>query len=805
MTPRGFRILLAKSQPAHEGWKASAGLVGHTENVLKSAEVLTQHLGSTIWQQLALEEFELERFIAIVKLGAFLHDWGKANRHFQIMVRQKKPKDCANDQERKQQKDLQEEWKSLNERQMLRHEAISGILAMNVDAFWNWLQSQYSEKEITIAAWAAMGHHLKIGGKNGKKIDKMPKLAATGSPNLSIYTGHDHFNGLLKLGVKHLKLSEVLPSYPTRDWSTEELKASLKQLLECFIQFEKSITESEKRWIAAIKATVMTADLVGSAIPATGYSIEKWIEEKLKLVLTPAEIQELLDQRLGQNSLRPFQQQIAESRSRVTLVQAGCGTGKTIAAYAWAKHHAEGRRLFFGYPTTGTASQGFLDYAATTDIETALMHSRSQIDLEEILFSNEAEHDKQTEDNDTDAEKIDARLASFQAWEAKLIVCTVDSVLGLLQNNRKPLYSWATLCQSAFVFDEVHAYGEKLFGALLRFLKTFRGAPILLMSASFTEGQKAKIKQVVEEDLGETLNDQIPSPQNLENLPRYSIHRIDHPEIAWESAEATLQRKEKVLWVTNTVNSCIELYLQACKQLRDLDCQILIYHSRYRYHDRKAKHQAVIDAFNSDRAILAITTQVCEMSLDLSAQLLVSAMAPAPALIQRMGRLNRKVIESEGGTVSLKSGKICPALIYDWRQKAPYKKDGLETGEVFCYRLLNQELTQADLAIAAADLDLRQPLESEACWLDGRWRSYPGALREAGYTITVLLEDDLPKIWAQVRKPDKPFGVIAQGWTVPIPLNPYFTQWKRQGIYPIAPSSVVTYCRNLGARTHEPD
>lgn len=242
------------------------------------------------------------------------------------------------------------------------------------------------------------------------------------------------------------------------------------------------------------------------------------------------------------------------------LVKAGCGTGKTVEAYAWVKKWTEERKLFFCYPTTGTASQGYLDYAAETEIETVLMHSKAEIDLEEILFSHDSD----------DAEGIDARLAAFAAWQAKLIVCTVDTVLGLIQNNRKPLYSWAAIAQSAFVFDEVHAYDERLFGALLQFLKTFRGAPILLMSASFTPEQVQAIHQVITE-LGEKINQPIEVPKELEELGRYQLQVIsevsepDNLSEVWSSVLETLENKQKVLWVRNSVqvknsqHGCIDL------------------------------------------------------------------------------------------------------------------------------------------------------------------------------------------------------------------------------------------------------
>ncbi|MEQ8960382.1 MAG: CRISPR-associated helicase Cas3, partial [Coleofasciculus sp. C2-GNP5-27] len=254
-----------------------------------------------------------------------------------------------------------------------------------------------------------------------------------------------------------------------------------------------------------------------------------------------------IKQRLQGKQLRPFQQKIAATPHRITLVKAGCGTGKTVGAYAWAKKWAGDRKLFFGYPTTGTATQGFIDYAHETKIEADLMHSRADLDRE-ILFSGDED------------EGIEDRLAALTAWRQKLIVCTVDTVLGLMQNNRRSLYSWSAIAQAAFVFDEVHAYDHRLFGALLRFLDTFRGAPILLMSASFTEEQIKAIQGVVGE-LGEETQI-IEGPKNLEVLSRYQIESIPSADNAWQKVRETLtrQHQNKVLWVTNSVNTCRELY-----------------------------------------------------------------------------------------------------------------------------------------------------------------------------------------------------------------------------------------------------
>jgi CRISPR-associated endonuclease/helicase Cas3 len=787
-----FQQLLAKSMPVNQK-PGAATYVGHISAVMDAADALIDKLGASMIAHLNLDT-GLEQFANTVRLGAYLHDWGKANQHFQIMVRLKDLRACKSESEKSQQLKLQNEWKKINKRQMLRHEVISGILALQVPGFRAWLE-QCPNVDLVTAVWAAMGHHLKLGGKQGKALHEIASIPDGTGNKLEIYTDHKQFQALLKMGVQRLRLPESLPEIPSRIWTKDELSEALEEgLLEEFIDYADEIERDSdrQRLIAAVKATVIVADIAGSALPnVEGHAIKPWINEALDLILTKSDLQTVLTQRLGTNELRSFQKLIAQTNCRVTVVKAGCGTGKTIGAYAWAMEYAKEYphidRLFFCYPTTGTASQGYLDYAHPTSVESLLMHSRARIDLEQILFSYEGEHE-QNPDDEEDAERIDARLSSFRAWQAKLIVCTVDSVLGLIQNNRKPLYAWPAICQSAFVFDEVHAFDDKLFGALLRFIKTFRGAPILLMSASFTDSQLKAICKVMSE-LEEPINE-IEGPEELETLDRYIIEQNDNIDDIWQQTLTTLKNEQKVLWVTNTVNDCIETFYDALNHLRALGIKPLIYHSRFRYADRVGKHRKVIEAFQSDQPVLAVTTQVCEMSLDLSCDLLVSALAPAAALIQRLGRLNRRKVTDDG--------KICPALIFPWTKKNPYKPDELETGQQLIDLLPSGAVSQRDLAKAASKLGSNQPESGISNWLDGHWRSYPGALREAGYTITVLLEQDIPVIKKEARKKGNSFGAEAQGWSVPIPLIKGYAQWQREGVYLVAPAHIIKYSPETG-------
>jgi len=803
-----FKVLLAKSLSAedqkNDRARGSAKYTGHISFVMQAADVLVDKLGKSILQQLGIKHIDLDYFATTVRLGAYLHDWGKANQHFQDMVYLKTLDSKSSDPKLlKYYKDLLKSSKKHSDRQMLRHEVISGILAWQVPSFREWLE-QCQNANLMIAIWAAMGHHLKIGiNQNNEAAEFIAEIPSGIGDELKIYTHHSDFKAVLKMGHQALGLPENLPELPPEIWSKSQLQKALINLRNEFIQFELQLDWEQQKFIAAVKATVIAADLAGSALPLAEEDFKVWIEQVLSLQLSKEDIQKLVNQRLKGQKLRQFQESIAKSDRRITLVKAGCGTGKTIGAYAWGEKWAVGRKLFFSYPTTGTASQGYIDYAHGTEIEADLMHSRADLDRE-LLFSGDSDN----------SESIDIRLMAFQAWRKKLIVCTVDSVLGLIQNNRKPLYSWAAIAQSAFVFDEVHAYDARLFGALLKFIRAFRGAPILLMSASFTPEQLQAIRQVVVEQ-GEELDEPIEGPKELEELKRYDIKYVsevtdfDELKEIWQPAIEALRNNQKVLWVTNSVKTCIEIYhaakIKLAEHLPKLDIKPLIYHSRYRYKDRLKKHKAVIEAFGKDEPVLAVTTQVCEMSLDLSADLLISAMAPAASLIQRLGRLNRRMSRQE------EAARL--AIIYPWDNKRPYDTAELATGEQLIQEFsCKTGISQLDLAEVAARLHSEKVEQVKSSWLEDNWCNRPDFLREGGYTITVLLGEDETVIWdiAEQRRQEllkqgkdesrmKLFKQEAQAWSVPIRIEPDYWEWQRRGFYPITPIGRIRYSEDVGA------
>jgi CRISPR-associated endonuclease/helicase Cas3 len=250
--------------------------------------------------------------------------------------------------------------------------------------------------------------------------------------------------------------------------------------------------------------------------------------------------------------------------------------------------------------------------------------------------------------------------------------------------------------------------------------------------------------------------------------------------------DARLKAGKRVLWVANTVNRAVEIYWEA----KDLgDWPTVVYHSRFRYADRVRKHRSVVNVFKgASGAFLAITTQVCEVSLDLSADLLVTELAPVPALIQRLGRLNRFVTPEA-------PGRPRSALVLTPPRSEPYEQSDLDLAHQWLDRLGSKALSQADLAAAWSDLTSADQCEAGgSAWLDGGPASAQRPLREPGVTIPVVRDEDASRAGRN--------RVEAIRSTIPMLLGPVAREWPawpRLGIARAAPAGRIAYSEDWGA------
>ncbi len=764
-----FDRLWAKS-PTRDGWWHDSLLLSvHLHDVHQAANEVLCCTGADQLEAIGLSpRVHLERLRRIVLLAAALHDLGKANDHFQRMLRS-----------------------PAGVRQGLRHEWVT-LLIIQRPGWRSWLHEAVAEEtDLDLVEWAIAGHHPAWGRASPPQ---RPDPQAGAGSTIRVLQGHDDFAACVDLLATTFTLSGRLPTCVDEVMSLREgaPDGAFALIANAFARARfvwEGMPDDSRRLLAVAKACLVAADVAGSALPRAGESMD-WVARALSKFPSHDDLRRVISNRLCGKSMRPFQLEIGAQASRVTLARAGCGSGKTLAAYHWAAEQCPGRRIHYCYPTTGTATEGFRDYLFDTDVRDGrfgarLFHSRADVDRDVILAAGRDEDEAVGPD-------VVHRIQSLDAWATPIVTCTVDTVLGLIQNHRKGLYAWPVLARSAFVFDEIHAYDEKLFGALLRFLSTMRGARVLLMTASLPHTRLAALERCLSRN-GEPLR-VIVGPPELEGLPRYGRGRSVDPDDPTPEVRAELSRGGKVLWVCNLVDRVIA-FAERCADLNPL-----VYHSRFRYVDRVDRHRAVIAAFDTARnrgPALAICTQVAEMSLDLSATLLVTDLAPVPAMIQRLGRLNRRAVP--GGRGGAESATM-PFIVVEPRDRRgnftvlPYDTSDEGHGDwptqsrAWLDRIGDDRISQAILAgawEAANGAVSVQPCESK--WLDGGPRTEVDTLRDTSPGITVVMERDLAYLRSGARR------LVEVLIPMPLPHGLDWRRWERFNHIPVAPADTIEY------------
>lgn len=760
-----FDRLYAKGSSRVIGSMNSANLLEHTTDVVRCAESLFKVSGDAMLEAFGLKTDRWQdRLRRDWVLAAWLHDLGKANDQFQAMLRKKR-----------------------DNPQAIRHEVISFWIGSQ-EGMRAWLgQIVPSAQELTLILWAIAGHHRKFAAEDETQ-------QGTGT-KIQVLLDHSDFKSLLQAMADKFAISET-PEMEQKSISLtgDQWKEWVGEQKELYDELKEDLSNDEKRYLSLLKAALIASDVAGSIRVKKDQLVEKWIDAAFRRTPESAKLESIIATKLNGQAERTFQSEIANSKARVTLVKAGCGSGKTLAAYAWGARRWPNRRLFFCYPTMGTSTEGFKSYLWDTIPEDSdLIHGLADLEMDylrreehEDLASFDTAEPNAPEESPQEQDAKD----SIDLWATPIVCCTVDTVLGIMQNNRRGIYLWPSLAQSVFVFDEIHAYDDALFQALVRFIKHLPGLPCLLMTASLPIERQNQLEKALAKT--EKLGGPIQGPTELENRPRYFLKaNLQLTKPPWEEVERAWNNGQKILWVVNTVQEAIQLYEEALA--RGTGLIPLLYHSRYRYKDRRLRHTEVINAFATENngPVLAITTQVAEMSLDLSSDLLVTHVAPIPALIQRLGRLNRR------GSLPQ-----APFIVYEPAQSLPYEESLLKEAREWLSRFDSntaisqkmlvekwEEIQQASVSKKTAII----PME----WLDGLLKTEVRALRQASPSIDILLPDDAYAI--AYRQPGFKVDELRINMTIPYKIQGW-KDWESVSFCKVPPEYNIDYCPIRGAQ-----
>lgn len=278
-------------------------------------------------------------------------------------------------------------------------------------------------------------------------------------------------------------------------------------------------------------------------------------------------------------------------------------------------------------------------------------------------------------------------------FTGQIIFATVDqmlaSFLGIPYGVRSSLdnINSGAFMGSYLVFDEFHLYPtQQMMLTVIAMLKLVEGiSRFTLMTATSSR----VLLNALEQHLGATIIADAPDTSVTEGLFSDIEHLKDQNRI-WSAHEeplngqhvkAALDDFETVLCVCNTVDRAQTVYRELMKSGIPADVDYKLLHSRFYQADRQHNERAVLSWLGKKndesytpqdgKRKVIIATQVVEVGLDISAQVLLTEAAPASSLIQRAGRCAR------GGGVGYVRVHQPPADENNQPNYAPYLDDGL--------------------------------------------------------------------------------------------------------------------------------
>lgn len=720
--------LLAKSKPP-------ITLQQHLSDTEKSARQIFRLDGR--WGQnwcrffKLTSEAEQQKFLLNLRVAALFHDIGKANEEFYKAV-------------------------SGGCEQTFRHEHISALI-LHLPQVRTWLNSPALDVEVITAA--VLSHHLKASEK-GDHQWATPRKGTRNKP-VQLYLLHDEVTNILQEIAQIAELApppELKVSTFSQDpmWGKawdEGIKTARKLIRE--------ISNDRRSLLLAVKAGLIVSDGAASGLVRENKNIDEWIEDVVHSEAIASEdiTTNILKKRADQISsitnkpfeLHNFQKLAAQQGARVLLL-AACGAGKTLAAWKWAekqvKHYSVGKVIFL-YPTRGTAMEGFKDYVSwAPEADAALVTGTARYELEAIA-SNPPESMKEKDFT------TDDRLFSLGFWSRRYFSATVDQFLGFMEHSYGGICLLPALADSVLIIDEIHSFDLKMFDSLLAFLKHF-DIPVLCMTATLPPSRRKQLIEVglkvypIEGDYESDLKDL----EQKENHPRYQLEPVSGFDAALTKAVVAYRAGERVLWVVNTVDRCLAISKRLAKELK---VEVLTYHSRFRLKDRQQVHAETVKAFafqkeGERKPAIAVTTQVCEMSLDLDADILITELAPISSMVQRFGRANRHLARGDDFRATLH--------IYKPPKDLPYDRKELEASLRFMSELGNSNISQKQLADMLEKFAREEPkADGLPSFFTGGYFATMGSFRDADeFTVPCILDRDLDQVKQLMEsKPKKPY------------------------------------------------
>lgn len=330
-----------------------------------------------------------------------------------------------------------------------------------------------------------------------------------------------------------------------------------------------------------------------------------------------------------------------------SILRAPTGAGKTDAALLWAQHQVEQRRaqrVIFAMPTRFTAN--------------ALSITKAS-DLSALgLYHSSAWYQRRKEQELTPEEEkfIDKEQELARRLEMPCVVTTIDHLCICLTGTREDHHGiFFGLANSCVVIDEADFYDAFTQANIVILLSVLRllQVPVLLMSATVPESARTayaesgfRVPPIFEdrtdyERVRCTICKYGPAatPDDVAELLARALDGT--PTIIY--ANTVTRAQAYYAWFQREITARKKKY-DPCELSLD---DVVLYHSRFTEPHKLNKERQLTDLLGKDawadgqQRGVAILTQIGEISVNISADLMISDLCPLDRMAQRAGRLSR--------------------------------------------------------------------------------------------------------------------------------------------------------------------
>lgn len=314
------------------------------------------------------------------------------------------------------------------------------------------------------------------------------------------------------------------------------------------------------------------------------------------------------------------------------LLIAPTGQGKTESSLGWLENQLKTRqgRAFYILPFTASINamtrrvssvkDGFGDEELV-----GLLHGKAKFFIDEY-------YEKKDGQSLNDLIEINKKIIKpFKIVTPFQILKWAFGVKGFEKG-------FTELAGSYLIFDEIHIYDRELFRRILFFIEWLidkLAVKVFIMTATMPSSMQEHIKYVLKIDY-----EIRPDNALIESIKRHKVKLLDstiNEQI--DFIQSQIDEGKSVLVVCNTVAKAQEMF-------KSIKCdKKTLLHSGFNGRDRTAKEKSIQAGRKKDRPQLLVGTQAIEVSLDIDYDLIVTEPAPLDALLQRFGRVNRKMLK----------------------------------------------------------------------------------------------------------------------------------------------------------------